>query len=270
MTRRAGGQERDDAIRAVAQERARVGELEQALAARVEVEAQLRQALDAVNSELSEVRAGDGERAAKLAARVESVVALATGLRDGVRRELGRRAGRADRVAGGHAGARGRAAGRRRGGHGAARGAGDRARRALGRRVRAGRRAPPRRRGPRRARLRRAAAGRRRGRARGAPRRRPTAPVPDPTALASLRAALEHLQAPAAGERDAASTPSLGLDLAAAAERLRATVAATEDADGSSLSPSRDGLLEALEVVEPLAPSPEATRRARATRCARA
>ena len=81
--------ERDAAVRAVAQERARVGELEQALAARVEVEAQLRRALDAVNGELSAVRAGDGERAAKLAARVESVVALATGLRDGVRRELG-------------------------------------------------------------------------------------------------------------------------------------------------------------------------------------
>jgi hypothetical protein len=37
---------------------------------------------------LEAVRAGDGARSARLAARVESVVAIAAGLRDGVRREL--------------------------------------------------------------------------------------------------------------------------------------------------------------------------------------
>ncbi|HEV7494928.1 hypothetical protein [Baekduia sp.] len=225
--------ERDAAIRAVAQERARVGELERALAARVEVEAQLRRALDAVNGELSAVRAGDGERAAKLAARVESVVALATGLRDGVRRELGAEqdaltaslAAMQERVAELQAGveeatslreeleaeraARWVAeaeldAERRRGDE-------DRAARAFAEQ-----------------RLADVEAELEELRAQPRPS---VAAAPDPTALASLRAALEHLQAPAAGETkgDAPATPSLGLDLAAAAERLRATVAATEE-----------------------------------------
>jgi hypothetical protein len=253
----------------VAQERARVGELEQALAARVEVEAQLRHALDAVNGELSAVRAGDGERAAKLAARVESVVALATGLRDGVRRELGAEqdaltaslAAMQERVAELQAGVAETAslrdeleteraarwvaeaeldAERRRGDE-------DRAARAFAEQ-----------------RLADVEAELQELRAQ-TPRS-----GPDPTALASLRAALEHLQAPTAGEGDAAATPSLGLDLAAAAERLRATVAATEEpaADPDSKFASRDDVtpegvvessldepVEATEVVEP--PEPE-------------
>ncbi|MDX6727079.1 MAG: hypothetical protein QOK49_1884, partial [Baekduia sp.] len=77
--------ERTDAAAA----RARGVELEGELARRVEVEAQLRAALDGLRSELEAVRAGDGARAARLATRVESVVAIAAGLRDGVRRELG-------------------------------------------------------------------------------------------------------------------------------------------------------------------------------------
>jgi hypothetical protein len=249
--------ERDAAVRAVAQERARVGELEQALAARVEVEAQLRHALDAVNGELSAVRAGDGERAAKLAARVESVVALATGLRDGVRRELGAEqdaltaslAAMQERVAELQAGvveatalreeleteraARWVAeseldAERRRGDE-------DRAARAFAEQRLAEVEAEL-------AELR--AQSHRSG--------------PDSTALASLRAALEHLQAPTAGEatRDAPATPTLGLDLAAAAERLRATVAATEAADPDpDPEPEPD---EAIEIAEPSAPALDA------------
>ncbi|MDX6702739.1 MAG: hypothetical protein QOF26_2965, partial [Baekduia sp.] len=77
--------ERADAAAA----RARGVELEDELARRVEVEAQLRAALDGLRTELEAVRAGDGARAARLATRVESVVAIAAGLRDGVRRELG-------------------------------------------------------------------------------------------------------------------------------------------------------------------------------------
>jgi hypothetical protein len=63
--------------------------LERELARRAEVETELRAALDALHGELEAVRAGDGERSARLAARVESVLAIAAGLRDGVRRELG-------------------------------------------------------------------------------------------------------------------------------------------------------------------------------------
>jgi hypothetical protein len=61
--------------------------LEGELGRRAEVEAQLRAALDALTGELAAVRAGDGARVARLAARVESVVGLAAGLRDGARRE---------------------------------------------------------------------------------------------------------------------------------------------------------------------------------------
>jgi hypothetical protein len=244
--------ERDAAVRAVAQERARVGDLEQALAARVEVEAQLRRALDAVNGELSAVRAGDGERAAKLAARVESVVALATGLRDGVRRELGAEqdaltaslAAMQERVAELQAGVAETAslrdeleteraarwvaeaeldAERRRGDE-------DRAARAFAEQRLADvetelqeLRAQTHRSGP------------------------------DPTALASLRAALEHLQVPAVGEDETAPTPSLGLDLAAAAERLRATVAATEDTEPE---PEPEAAVDHVPAVEP-EPEPE-------------
>jgi hypothetical protein len=278
--------ERDAAVRAVAQERARVGELEQALAARVEVETQLRRALDAVNGELSEVRAGDSERAAKLAARVESVVALASGLRDGVRRELGAEqdaltaslAAMQERVAELQAGvaeatalreqleteraARWVAeseldAERRRGDE-------DRAARAF-------------------AEQRLAEVAAELEALRGQTHRA----SPDPTALASLRAAIEHLQAPATGESDAAATPSLSLDLTAAAERLRATVAATEEPNsevnpnrasrddsishneiessldeavapaGADVAPDADAPAEAIEVVEPPAQAPE-------------
>jgi hypothetical protein len=222
--------ERDAAVRAVAQERARISELEQALAARVEVEAQLRQALDAVNGELSAVRAGDGERAAKLAARVESVVALATGLRDGVRRELGAEqdaltaslAAMQERVAELQAGVEEATALRveleaERAARWVAEAELD-AERRRGDEDRAARAFAERRLADVEVELEELRS-----------QKHPGAPTgPDPTALASLRAALEHLQAPVAGEGETASTPSLGLDLAAAAERLRATVTATE------------------------------------------
>jgi hypothetical protein len=221
---RAAAQERE----AVVQERARVGELEQALAARVEVEAQLRRALDAVNGELSAVRAGDGERAAKLAARVESVVALATGLRDGVRRELGAEqdaltaslAAMQERVAELQAGVEEATALREeleteRAARWVAEAELD-AERRRGDEDRAARASAEQRLADVEAEL-------------EAVRSQTHRAVPDPTALASLRAALEHLQAPAVGESDAATTPSLSLDLAAAAERLRATVAATDE-----------------------------------------
>ncbi len=220
--------ERDAAVRAVAQERVRVGELEQALAARVEVEAQLRHALDAVNGELSEVRAGDGERAAKLAARVESVVALATGLRDGVRRELGAEqdaltaslAAMQERVAELQAGVAEATALRaeletERAARWVAESELD-AERRRGDEDRAARAFAEQRLAEVEAEL-------------EALRAQTHRAGPDPTALASLRAAIEHLQSPTAGEGDAAATPSLSLDLAAAAERLRATVAATEE-----------------------------------------
>ncbi len=253
--------ERDSAVRAVAQERARVSELEQALAARVEVEAQLRRALDAVNGELSAVRAGDGVRAAKLAARVESVVALATGLRDGVRRELGAEqdaltaslAAMQERVAELQAGVAEAAvlreeleteraarwvaeaeldAERRRGDE-------DRAARAF-------------------AEQRLADVEAELADLRAQPRPAVVA-APDPTALASLRAALQHLQAPTAGESDTATTPSLGLDLAAAAERLRATVAATDEPatdepaieESAIEAPAPDRPLDIVEAAEP-------------------
>jgi hypothetical protein len=272
--------ERDDAVRAVAQERARVGELEQALAARVEVEGQLRRALDAVNGELSSVRAGDGERAAKLAARVESVVALATGLRDGVRRELGAEqdaltaslAAMQERVAELQAGVTETTALREeleteRAARWVAESELD-AERRRGDEDRAARAFAEQRLADVEAELQELRAQTHRT-------------GPDPTALASLRAALEHLQTPTAAESDAATTPSLSLDLAAAAERLRATVAATEEpavepepaAEPKPNFASRDDLwvpeaqkssldapIEAVEVAElPAAPEFEVT-----------
>ena len=257
--------ERDSAVRAVAQERARVGELEQALAARVAVEAQLRRALDAVNGELAEVRAGDSERAAKLAARVESVVALATGLRDGVRRELGAEqdaltaslAAMQERVAELQAGVNEATALRE-----------ELETERAARWVAESELDAERRRGDE-DRAARAFAEQRLAEVEAeleALRAQTHRAGPDPTALASLRAALEHLQAPATGEGDAAITPSLGLDLAAAAERLRATVAATEEPEPTSTSrddswsvtdheSSLDAPAEAVEVAE--APAPE-------------
>ena len=185
------------------EERARVGELEQALAARVEVEAQLRRALDAVNGELSAVRAGDGERAAKLAARVESVVALATGLRDGVRRELGAEqdaltaslAAMQERVAELQAGVEEATALREeleteRAARWVAEAELD-AERRRGDEDRAARAFAEQRLADVEAEL-------------EALRAQTHRASPDPTALASLRAALEHLQAPTAGEGDAA------------------------------------------------------------------
>jgi hypothetical protein len=273
--------ERDAAVRAVAQERARVGELEQALAARVEVEAQLRRALDAVNGELSAVRAGDGERAAKLAARVESVVALATGLRDGVRRELGAEqdaltaslAAMQERVAELQAGVAETASLRdeletERAARWVAEAELD-AERRRGEEDRTARAFAEQRLADVEAELEELRAQTHRT-------------GPDPTALASLRAALEHLQTPVVGETtgDAPATPTLGLDLAAAAERLRATVAATEDTEPEpSLDPepaaepastSRDDSIsydeiessfdepgEVIDVVEPPMVAPE-------------
>lgn len=280
--------ERDAAVRAVAQERARVGELEQALAARVEVEAQLRRALDAVNGELAEVRTGDSERAAKLAARVESVVALATGLRDGVRRELGAEqdaltaslAAMQERVAELQAGVNEATALRE-----------ELETERAARWVAESELDAERRRGDE-DRAARAFAEQRLAEVEAeleALRAQTHRAGPDPTALASLRAALEHLQTPVAGEGDAAITPSLSLDLAAAAERLRATVAATEDAEPGPTSASRgeswsdidqesslDASAEAIEVAEapeldafaptsaapepPIAPAPETAR----------
>jgi hypothetical protein len=261
--------ERDAAVRAVAQERARVSELEQALATRVEVEAQLRHALDAVNGELSAVRAGDGERAAKLAARVESVVALATGLRDGVRRELGAEqdaltaslAAMQERVAELQAGVEEATALREeleteRAARWVAESELD-AERRRGDEDRAARAFAEQRLVDVEAELQELRAQTHRSTG------------PDPTALASLRAALEHLQAPTAGEGDAASTPSLGIDLAAAAERLRATVAATEEptpeaepeprepASADVAPDATDAPVAAIEVVEPPAPALE-------------
>ena len=225
-------------MRAVAQERARVGELEQALAARVEVEAQLRHALDAVNGELSAVRAGDGERAAKLAARVESVVALATGLRDGVRRELGAEqdaltaslAAMQERVAELQAGVAEAAALRE-----------ELETERAARWVAESELDAERRRGDE-DRAARAFAEQRLADVEDelpALRAQTHRSSPDPTALASLRAAIDHLQTRTAGEGDAAATPSLGVDLTAAAERLRATVAATEE-PGPEAEPAGD------------------------------
>ncbi|HEU4976791.1 MAG TPA: hypothetical protein VFT50_16990 [Baekduia sp.] len=70
-----------DAARA-AQER-----LEQELAQQLEVEASLRAELDGVRAELASVRAGHDERAEQMAARVEAVAGLAAQLREGVARE---------------------------------------------------------------------------------------------------------------------------------------------------------------------------------------
>jgi hypothetical protein len=246
--------ERDAAVHAVAQERARVGELEQALAARVEVEAQLRSALDAVNGELSAVRAGDGERAAKLAARVESVVELASGLRDGVRRELGAEqdaltaslAAMQERVAELQAGVAETTALREeleteRAARWVAESELD-AERRRGDEDRAARAFAEQRLTDVEAEL-------------EALRAQTHRAGPDPTALASLRAAIEHLQTPTVGESDAAPTPSLGLDLAAAAERLRATVAATEATEPEVAEPEAEA---AEPEVEPEAVGPEA------------
>ncbi|MET0600464.1 MAG: hypothetical protein ABW167_00565, partial [Baekduia sp.] len=267
---RAAAQEREAAASAVAHERARAGELEQALAARVEIEAQLRHALDAVNGELSAVRAGDGERAVRLAARVESVVALATGLRDGVRRELGAEqdaltaslAAMQERVAELQAGVEEATALREeleieRAARWVAEAELD-AERRRGDEDRAARASAEQRLADVEAEL-------------EALRAQTHRAGPDPTALASLRAALEHLQAPAAGETDAATTPSLSLDLAAAAERLRATVAATDEPEPKSASrddSTPEGVVEssldvpvvpveAIEVVEAPALAPE-------------
>jgi hypothetical protein len=70
---------------AVAQElavaRTRAAELERELAQRIAIEAQLRGALEGLTAELAALRADEGGRAAQLAERVESVVALASGLR---------------------------------------------------------------------------------------------------------------------------------------------------------------------------------------------
>ncbi|WP_187368824.1 coiled-coil domain-containing protein [Baekduia soli] len=85
---------RDRAETALAAERAALDRarqqtawLEDELARRAAVEEQLRRALDALGAELAAVRAGEGERMARLGAQVEAVVRIAAGLRDGVARE---------------------------------------------------------------------------------------------------------------------------------------------------------------------------------------
>jgi hypothetical protein len=73
--------ERAAAAQELAGARTRAAELERELAQRIAIEAQLRGALEGLTAELAALRADEGGRAAQLAERVESVVALASGLR---------------------------------------------------------------------------------------------------------------------------------------------------------------------------------------------
>jgi hypothetical protein len=184
-------------------------ELERELARRDLVEAELRAALEAVSSELAAVRAGDEQRIAQLTSRVESVVALATGQ---------------DELASSLAAMRARVAELQEG-----LSASSELREALeaeraARWVAEAELDAERRRGDEdRARLADAESELTELRLLARP-----SSAPDPSTLASLRDALEHLRAPDA----TGSSPSLGLDLAAAAARLRAaTEAASEEED---------------------------------------
>jgi hypothetical protein len=89
---RAGRVEAESAL-AVQREASRRARMETAwlegeLARRAEAEAQLRGALEALRSELDDARSDDGTREARLTVRVEAVQAIAASLRDGMRREL--------------------------------------------------------------------------------------------------------------------------------------------------------------------------------------
>jgi hypothetical protein len=243
--------ERDRALAAGA----RATELERELARRAGVEAQLRAALDGLHSELEAVRAGDGARSARLAARVESVVSIAAGLRDGVRRELG---AEQEAFAASLAAMQARVAELQEGVAAAA---------ALRTELE----------GERAARWVAEAeldAERRRGEADRAARAfaesrlaeveaeledlravaRPSA-APDPAALASLRDALANLRT---GEPSAEAQPrtsSLGVDLAAAAARLRSTVEAVER-DSAERQDAPDADLAEPVIAEPVIAEP--------------
>ncbi|MEA2287730.1 MAG: hypothetical protein QOJ21_3773 [Solirubrobacteraceae bacterium] len=247
--------ERDRALAAGA----RAEELERELARRAEVEAQLRTALDALHRELEAVRAGDGARSARLAARVESVVAIAAGLRDGVRREL---SAEQEAFAASLTAMQARVAELQEGVAAAV---------ALGTELEEERAA----RWVAEAEL---DAERRRGEEDRAARAfaearlveveaeleelriaaRP-ASAPDPEALASLRDALAHLRT---GEPDAGREPSsLGVDLAAAAARLRSTAqeaeAAAEAVEAEEVEPIEAVADEPEPELEPVAVEPE-------------
>jgi hypothetical protein len=245
--------ERDRALAAGA----RAEELERELARRAEVEAQLRTALDALHRELEAVRAGDGARSARLAARVESVVAIAAGLRDGVRREL---SAEQEAFAASLTAMQARVAELQEGVAAAV---------ALGAELEEERAA----RWVAEAEL---DAERRRGEEDRAARAfaearlveveaeleelriaaRP-ASAPDPEALASLRDALAHLRT---GEPDAGREPSsLGVDLAAAAARLRSTAqeAEAEAVEAEEVEPVEAVADEPEPELEPVAVEPE-------------
>ncbi|WCB93831.1 hypothetical protein DSM104299_02551 [Baekduia alba] len=211
-------------------------DLERELARRDAVEAELRTALEGVSGELAAVRAGDDARIAQLAARVESVVALASGQDDlaasltvmrarvaelqkglndfsTVREEL-----EAERAARWVAEAELDAERRR--------GDADRAR------------------------LADAETELSELRAAGRP-----GSGPDPSTLASLRSAIDALRAP---EAPGEGAPSLSVDLAAAAARLRA---ATEAAVGEDATPV-EAAPSASDSVAPPAAAPGVARAA--------
>jgi hypothetical protein len=253
--------QRDEAARALAAERsgaevaqAQAAALERDLARRVEVEGQLRAALEALQAELQAVRAGDGVRTARLAARVESVMAIAAGLRDGVRRELSAEqeaftaalAAMQARVAELQDGVAAAAAVREeleaeRAARWVAEAELD-AERRRGDADRAARTFAETRLADVEAELEelRAAA-------------RP-ASLPDAAAVASLRDALEQLRAPATEPGTApAEPPSLGFDLAAAAARLRAAaIEAEEEAEAEEeVEPEPEEEVEAEAAPDP-------------------
>jgi hypothetical protein len=212
--------------RAAAGASARTAELERELERRAAVEAQLRAALDALNAELAAVRAGGDERVTRLTARVESVVALATRLR-------GEASAEQESLAASLEAMRTRVAELQ---SDAAASADLRAELEAERAARWVAEAE-------------LDAERRRGDADRAARASAeaelaalrTASAPDPGTVASLREALSQLQAPAAEPN-----PALGLDLSAAAARLRAE---------STVQSSLDALEAHLDAApEPYAP----------------
>ncbi|HEY4094482.1 MAG TPA: hypothetical protein VGM33_03180 [Baekduia sp.] len=233
--------------RVAAEERA--ADLERELERRDEVEAQLRTALDGLHGELEAVRAGDGARSARLATQVEAVLAIAAGLRDGVRRELSAEqeafaaslAAMQARVAELQAGAEDLEAER------AARWVAEAELDAERRRGDADRAA----RTFAESRLAEVEAELDDLRATSRPS------PPDPAALASLREALAHLrtETPTGGDREPSS---LGVDLAAAAARLRSTgLEAEAEVVAAAAEPApREPEAEQL-AVEP-EPAPEA------------
>jgi hypothetical protein len=190
---------------------------------RVAVETQLRGELEAVTGELTTLRAGESDRVARITARVESVVALATGLRrdaavetseqDALSASLAAMQARVLELQAGlaeTAGLRVELDAER-----AARWAAETELDAERRRGLAERAA-------------RASAETRLSALEAELASLRAAGRPDPAALASLRDALSQLR-PAPGGQPAPA-PSLGIDLAAAAARLRAASAAAEAA----------------------------------------